>query len=182
MTRTLPWTIVAAGGLAATTLILSVTALASLSGAGTPLGFAETHDRRAYDLLVKSSAPEALEAAGVEAGRALALSPYNNSARLRLAYIDTVRRGGLGGEGLARLAQSYDLVSLDHTVAAWRVRFGLEHWRELTPELRKAVEAEALAFSRSGSQDVGMALVLQSVRNPEGRLAAALWAHTLARR
>lgn len=182
MTRTPPWKIVAAAGLAGTTLLLSAAALASLSGVATPLGFAETHDRRAYELLVKSSAPDALDAAAAQAERALALSPYNNSARLRLTYIDTVRRGALGGEGLARLAESYDLVALDYTVAAWRVRFGLEHWRELTPALRKAVEAEALAFTRAGSQDVAMTSVLQSIRNPEGRLAAALWAHALAGR
>jgi hypothetical protein len=182
MSRTLLWKIAAAGGLAATTLLLSMTAFASLSGVTTPINFAETHDQQAYDLLVKSSAPKALDAAGAQAERALELSPYDNSARLRLTYIDTVRRGALGGRGLARLAESYDLVALDYTVAAWRVRFGLEHWRELTPELRKAVEAEALAFSRAGSQDVAMASVLQSIRNPEGRLAAALWVQALARR
>lgn len=180
MSRPSPWKIAAAGVLTTGTLVLSATALASLLGASTPIGFAETYDKRAYALLTGPASPAALDSAASEASKALALSPYSNSARLRLTYIDTVRRGSLGPVGTAHLAKSYDLVPLDHTVAAWRVRFALEHWKELPPEARTAVETEARAFARTGSQDADVRAALGSIRSPEGRLAAALWLKTLA--
>ena len=175
------WRLGSAGALALAAAILSPMAIAGLSGVRTPIGFAEGHDKRAYSLLLASSKPSTLDLAAQEARAALQLSPYNNSARLRLTYIDTLRRGSLGPDGLAHLARSYDLIPYDHTVAAWRVRFALEHWRELTPEVRRAVEAEALAFSRANSRDANVRSVLTSVQDREGRLAAALWLRALAR-
>lgn len=187
MSRLRSWKSVAAPGLAAITLFASVGALAALGGLGGPfmwsrtVGFAESHDKRAHAILDRSTAPAALTQATAEVGRALALSPYSNAARLRLAYIDTVRNGRLGPVGRARLAQSYDLMPYDYSVAAWRVRFALEHWRSLTPELRGRVHAEALAFGRGGIHDVDMRGALQSIRDPAGRLAAALWLRELSR-
>jgi hypothetical protein len=182
------WKTAAAGGLAATALLLSVLALAALSGAPAPpfnsraLGFADPHERRANALLRHDRSARSLGAAAKEAQAALALSPYNNAARLRLAYIEAAsQEGRLGPAGLVHLTQSYDLVPFDHTVAAWRIGFALEHWEQLTPEVRGAVQAEAHAFSRSGSKDVNVQAVLRTIRNPAGRLAAALWLRELSR-
>jgi hypothetical protein len=164
---------------------LSGAALAALSGwpappfSGPALGFSEPHDRRAFDLLSGDQTPAALAGAEAEAKRALALSPYNNAARLRLMYIDAQRRGSLGPAGLQHLARSYDLVPLDYSVAAWRVGYALEHWSQLTPEVRAAVQNEALAFGRTDSRDANVRAVLGRIRNPEGRIAAALWLRTL---
>lgn len=186
MTRSKPWKLAAAAALAATTAILGGAGLAALSGVDAPpfgtrlLGFAEAHDKRAYGLLIASSTPVARSRAVAEAKLALALSPYSNSARLRIAYVDTISRGSLGPVGLGHLARSYDLLPYDHTVAAWRVRFALEHWDVLTPDLRAAVHTEAMAFARAGSQDANVRAVLPSIRNPSGRLAAALWLRELA--
>lgn len=175
MSRSRRWKVYAAAGLAALTLTGAGAALASLAGSPSPLDFAERHDRQAYAILTSAADAASLDAAEREVRRALALSPYSNSARLRLTYIDTVRRGSLGPAGMAQLSRSYDLVPLDHTVAAWRVRFALEHWDELSPALRKSVEAEAMAFGRTGSRDADVKASLAAVQNPEGRLAAALW-------
>jgi hypothetical protein len=43
------------------------------------------------------------------------------------------------------------------------------------------VFAEASAFGRAGSQDVNVRQALSNVRDPQGRLAAALWLRTLKR-
>jgi hypothetical protein len=143
-------------------------------------GFAQSHDRRAFRLIERSKSPADLDAASREIGRALALSPYSNPARLRLAYIDTVRHGRLGPAGLAELARSYDLIPYDNTVAAWRIRFALEHWRALTPELRASVHSEAMAFAMAYSADVDAGAVLPTIHDPAGRLAAELWLQELA--
>lgn len=175
------WKSAFAGALAAAGLALgSAGVLAQGRQAGPlmwlkSLGFAESHDRRAYKILDRRPQSPELSAAMAADRRALDLSPYNNAARLRLAYADTLKKGHLKGEGLDRFAESYSLVPFDYTVAAWRIAFGLEHWAELPPDVRRAVYAEAIAYGRSQSQDVGVPRVLQSVHNPEGRLAAALW-------
>jgi hypothetical protein len=111
----------------------------------------------------------------------MALSPYDNEARLRLVYIDALRHPPVSSIGVARLAESYSLIPYDYTVAAWRIRFGLEHWAALTPELRAAIYEEAMAFGRVGSQDVNVRPILQSIHDPQGRLAAALWLQLLNR-
>lgn len=169
------WKAVAIGVLAGVTLSASAAAVVSLRGGPAAIDFAERHDRKAYQLLTAASDRRTLEEASDEAELALALSPYSNSARLRLIYIDTVQRGSLGPDGLAHLERSYDLVPLDYTVAAWRVRFALEHWREIPPDLRRAAESEAMAFGRVGSKDADVRSSLASIHSPEGRLTAALW-------
>jgi hypothetical protein len=180
------WKITAAVIVAGAALLASGTALWALLAGGGPFmgsrlaGFAESHDRRAFRLIERSKAPASLDAASVEIGRALALSPYSNPARLRLAYIDTVRNGHLGAAGVAELARSYDLTPYDYSIAAWRIRFGLEHWRALTPELRASAHAEAMAFANAHSSDVDVPSVLRTIRDPAGRLAAELWLQELA--
>ena len=181
------WPLVTAAGVSAAALLLSIAGLAALLGQAGPfmgstlLGFATGHDQRAFDLLAHRPTPAGLAKAGAESEMALALSPYDNAARMRLLFADTTRHGRLTPAGLALFARSYDLIPYDYTVAAWRIGFGLEHWATLTPDLRSAVFAEALAFGRAGSQDVNVRAVLSNVRDPQGRLAAALWLQTLKR-
>jgi hypothetical protein len=183
--KRISWRLPAAAALVGGTLIATVLALLTLAGTPLPpfngksLGFSEPHERRAFELLTTDRSSAAAEA---EANRALALSPYNNAARLRLMYIDTQRRGSIGPVGLQHLTRSYDLVPLDYTVAAWRVGFALEHWGQLSPEVRTAVQSEVMAFGRTRSRDANVRAVLRTIRNPDGRVAAALWLRSLARR
>jgi hypothetical protein len=180
------WKTTATGVLAAGALLASGSAIWALSAQGGPFmwtrlsGFAESHDRRAFRLIDRSNSPADLDAASRAIGRALTLSPYSNAARLRLAYVDTVRHGRLGPAGVAQLARSYDLTPYDYSIAAWRIRFGLEHWRDLTPELRTSVHAEAMAFASGQSSEVDVKAVLRTIRDPAGRLAAELWLQELA--
>lgn len=179
------WKAVATAAVAGTALLSSGCALVALFFHAGPFmwsrtaGFAEAHDQVAHDVLDGPVSPAAFELAGREVDRALALSPYSNRARLRKAYIDVKRHGRLTPAGLTPFARSYDLLPYDHTVAPWRIRFALEHWEELTPELRTAVHTEALAFGRANSSDVDVRGILGKVRNPSGRLAASLWLREL---
>jgi hypothetical protein len=187
MSRPQRWKLTVAAILSGLTAVAGAGALVALSSPGEVLigpiavGLSGGFDEQAFRRLTASRSPAALDRASVEVTRALALSPYDNSARLRLTYIDTMRRGGLRTEGVVQLSKSYDLIPYDHTVAAWRVRFALEHWDALSPPEREAVRAEAMAFAKANSQSGEFRNVLQSVRNPSGRLAATLWLRALSR-
>lgn len=179
MTRSGRWKLAALGALAATAFAAGAMSIVTYAGGWVAVPLADVYDRRAYDLLNRSRDPAALDRAEVELNRALGLAPYSNTARLRLAYIDSLRHGTLSPAGRSYLSRSYDLVALDHTVAAWRIKFALEHWRELTPSLRDEVQQEAMAFGRLGSEDADVRAALKTVQSPEGRVAAGLWAQAL---
>lgn len=179
------WKLPAMVGLSVAAFLTSASAVAALAAQTGPfmwtgvLGFSKSHDQIAYRTLEHGQTPQALAQARTEIQRTLALSPYDNSARLRLVYVDSLRGGESTREGISKLAESYELVSYDYTVAAWRVKFALEHWESLPPDLRKSVFEEAMAYGRVGSQDANVLNALRSINNPQGRLAAALWLHAL---
>jgi hypothetical protein len=168
-----------------------VTALASLLGlvalhtgvtigaAPAVLGFAQGYEAKAYEVLTAKQTPGSLDVAAAEARQALAIAPYGNSPRLRLAYIDALQHGRLSPEGSRIFGQSYDLVPLDPDIATWRVAFGLEHWAELSPATRQAIQLEFTTFARFNSRDADMRGVPNTVKNPSGRLAVALWTRNL---
>jgi hypothetical protein len=184
MTRRLRWKPAALWGLAGLTLVASLPALAALIGQTGPLmtgagvGFSQAHDQRAFALLSTGAPLDRLKAE-TEARRALALSPYENAARLRLADAYAASGPPVDVQAIGQLATSYDLVQYDYTVASWRIAFGLANWGRLPPDLRRSVYAEAMAFGRANSRDVDVRRILQSIRDPQGRLAAALWLHAL---
>lgn len=144
------------------------------------LGFSQGYDEAAYRLLLDAPTSAEIAVADDKARQALALAPYENTARLRLAYIDVLKHGHLTAAGAKHFALSYDLMPADHNVAAWRIRFGLEHWASLTPEARAAVFGEVRTFARLGSREVNVREILSSIRDPRGRLTAALWLRSLA--
>ena len=145
------------------------------------IGLSQGLDEAAYRRLLDSPSVAELDWAAAKSRQALAVAPYENGPRLRLAYIETLRHGRLTPEGVQLFAQSYDLVPLDPNVAAWRIGFGLEHWASLTPDARRAVYEEAKAFHQLRSRDVDVRRVLRGVRSSSGRLAAALWLSSFER-
>lgn len=179
------WKVYGAVALPAAALLAAAAGLSAILGQAGPLmwsdslGVAAAHDQRAFQILQRSTGPQSAARAATEIRRALTLTPYDNAARLRLVYLDSLRPTGLDAEGLAAFARSYELMPYDYSVAAWRIRFGLEHWATLTPDLRSSVFAEAMAFGLAGSVDVNVGDVLRSIHDPQGRLAAALWLQVL---
>jgi len=179
------WKVTVATTLAAFAFLLCAAELAARLGQVGPLmwtplaGVAASHDEISFRILKQASTPEATSAARVEINRALALSPYDNQARLRLVYLDALHHRPLSPAGVELFEQSYSLLPFDYTVAAWRIRFGLEHWEALSPTLRDEIYQEAMAFARSNSQEVNIVPVLKSIDDPQGRLAAALWLRLL---
>lgn len=173
-----------AAAVASATALLAICGLISLntgSAVGLPpvaVAFTQGFEDAAYARLVESRSPSNLADARAFAEAALRLSPYANTARLRLAYVDTMSHGHLTPYGAKQFARSYDLMPIDADVAAWRVRFGLEHWEDLPAAARASVHDEALAFWRLGSRDVDMPAVLNTIQDPAGRLAVALWLHS----
>lgn len=113
--------------------------------------------------------------ARAEAATRLALerAPYDNAARMKLAYL-TAKNGQPSSETVVALERSYQLLPYDHYVAIWRIGFALENWQHLTPETKKSVEAEAFAFSRTARRSQLMA-VLRETRSPYGVVPATFW-------
>lgn len=118
--------------------------------------------------------PPDLDVAEAANRRAVALAPYDSSARLRIAHIDSLD-GRLDAEGLAALSLSYQLLPFDQYVSTWRIGFALNHWGDLTPEIRRAVEAETFAFAATGRRRE-LLTTLSAVRSPIGVVPATFWA------
>lgn len=172
------------GLLAAGALSLAALSLAALQGRPLPLGAATLRlstgeDLRAKQVLDTGASREQFDRAEADVRRAIALSPYNNTARLRMAWIDAQRTGRLGPGGVRLFAQSYDLAPYDVAVAKWRIPFALENWKAIPPNTRANVRVEALAFGRDGSRMADVRTSLRAVQNPSGRVSAALWQRRL---
>lgn len=135
-------------------------------------------ESRAAESALRSTPPD-LAAATLFTERALAQAPYDSRARLRLAHIDSLD-GDLSPDGVAALDMSYQLLPFDQYVSAWRVRFALNHWGLLSPELRKKVEAEAFAFAGT-TRRREMLSTLASVSSPTGVVPAAFWTKRMQR-
>lgn len=177
--------LVVAIGLVVTTTGLSALALQSLSGAPSRLGpvrldMAAGEDLQTWRILKASPGPAELAQAERHARRALQLAPFNNQARLRLAYISTQRERAFGPQAQKLLATSYVLIPFDLSIAASRTRFALDNWPMLLPEDRLAARKEAFAFNRSGSRTANIRNTLTLVSNPNGRLAAGLWLRSMS--
>ncbi len=156
--------------------LLGLDALSATGQTANPVTLAAGLDRRANAALAQGdlATAEALSAA------ALAQSPYDTSAWLRLALIDAQADGKVDAEGLKALATSYQLLPYDQYTVVWRIAFCLEHWPELTPEIRAAAKAEAMAFAKT-SQYGALQSALSRVERAEGRVIAALWSQRLKR-
>lgn len=144
---------------------------------GSPLVLAIGESRSA-EVALSAATPD-LTAATSATERALAQAPYDSRARLRLAHIDSLD-GDLSPDGLAALDMSYQLLPFDQYVSAWRVRFALNHWGLLSPELRKKVEAEAFAFAGTARRREMLA-TLAAVSSPTGVVPAAFWTKRMQR-
>lgn len=172
-------------GLAAATLACSAIGLAELSRASSPnrapvvIVLDAAEDGQARQIIDSAKTPADYARAAHHAQRALAQSAYNSNARLRLVFIDTLEHGRLTKEGERLLVQSYDLAPYDATVAAWRVRFALEHWGDLQPTTRVSVRKEALALGGVSSRTADIRNTLRSVHDERGRVVAALWLRRL---
>ena len=168
-------------GLASLTALIALNTGAAAGLGPFTLGSTDGYEKQAHALLLGTPTPADLDRAEALARKTLAISPYANTARLRLAYVDSLRHGAMTPEGVRLFVQSYELLPTDQNVAAWRIRFGLEHWAQLTPQARAVVQNEAMAFARARSANPPVRQILGSIRNPNGRLAAALWLRTLDR-
>ncbi len=112
--------------------------------------------------------------ARLEALSELAVAPMKADAWMRLAFVNATRAGRFDAATMAALQHSYVLCPIDPTVALWRIRFSLEAWEQLTPQLRQAVIQELSAIWRlNGSQGRIVQSVL-ATKNSAGRLAALL--------
>lgn len=171
----------AMGALAAATALASTWALVALNtgGEAPPMRIAAGYDRKAEPLLDGEALLRQTNRA--EAARlsraAIAQFPYDTSAWLRLAYVDSLDHGGLTPAGVALLKRSYDLVAVDPEVGLWRIRFALENSQALSPDLRASVRKEASALwknNRGPLHEMAPAII-----NPAGRLSLALWLQRL---
>jgi hypothetical protein len=175
--------LVALSVLAGATALASAWALVALNAGGEapPLRIAAGYDRKAEPLLRGAALMRpANRAQAAELSRkAIAQFPYDTSAWLRLAYVDSLDHGGLTPAGAGFLKRSYDLVAIDPFVGLWRIRFALENSQALSPELRASVRSETSGLWRNGENRESLHDMARSIANPAGRLSLALWLNRL---
>jgi len=152
-------------------LAASIVAPESVIGAWSPLAW--VHDRRAESLLEKAKpTPQDLQKAESESWTALSQAPVDDVAWLDLALNDRIRNGRLTSRGILYLERSYDVAPFGPDTSVWRIRFTLNNWAALTPELRKDVTDE---FKAEWTHAADQLQALQTqVNNPSGRLALGL--------
>ena len=149
------------------------------------LGFAVAagQDRAAEAWLRKPQTAFVFQNARTTTLKALERAPYDNSALLRLAYLDKLENAGvLGQGGLQALETSYDRVPLDPYVAFWRIRFVLESWEQVPVELRLKVQQEVFALASEPGHRWPLRKLMRHIGNPYGAMAAAFWRVQLAKR
>jgi hypothetical protein len=165
--------------LAGATLLAALLCLWALEGGGESapgVAVAVGYDRAADPAVSKSDWADAVRLSRAAVRR----YPYDISAWMRIAFVQS-KAGPMGPEAKAAIQKSYDLVAYDPDLAYWRVGFCLEHWSELTPEIRKAVSSEVHTVGADAGHRGKLIQVMRSVRDPAGRLAGAFWALDLAR-
>jgi len=145
------------------------------------MNIAAGYDRRAERLLRNPAQIDASARAQAErlSRAAIAQYPYDTSAWLRLAYVDSLEHGSLSPAGAGDLKRSYDLVAIDPFVGLWRVRFALENSQALSPEVRASVRNEAFALWRNSQNQPNLRGMLDTLHNPAGRLSLGLWLNRL---
>ena len=117
--------------------------------------------------------PEHLAIAEQATREELKLAPLTVDAWLRLAYIDSVRNPTLSPMGLDALKNSFDAARYDPVNCGVRDVLALNHWPELTPELREETLDEIKLTWRPpviAHQEV-IEEWRSEVKNPAGRLA-----------
>ena len=136
---------------------------------------------RASDLMVASStgsgANRTLRLARARAlsWAALRQAPCDTGAWLRLAEIDVATTGDLSPAGIAALRNSYRVAPIDPYQAFWRIRFVLEHWSGLPPDVMNDADREVGAVAASSMHRDRLATTLHDVASQHGRMIAALW-------
>jgi len=168
---------------------LSVAALVALNGGGearlgplTLMRLSAGYARPAEQLLATPSpSPRAVREASALSERALRQFPYDNSSWLRLAYADTLRNGRLTPEGVAILRRSYEIAGVDIYAGVWRISFILENSQSIPRDVRMSAKKEFETLWRDYHKRDDLQQMAVAVRNPAGRLSAALWLSGLKR-
>lgn len=106
--------------------------------------------------------------------RELAWGERRPSAWCRLAYARFSRSGRVDAGVEQALLKSYEVAAFDVDAFAWRVRFIFDHWREVSPVLRRHAMREARAFNSEWPTRPAMQAVAAEVRDPTGRFALKL--------
>ena len=138
------------------------------------------YDRQA-EAALRSKRPERNRTAIAASEAALRSAPYDTTALLRIAQIDRQSDGRLDATGLSAVAESYRRSPFDRSVALWRIRFCLESWDRLSPDVKRSVHDEVFAVATEPGHMWSLRTRLTGVRNRQGRMIATLWHLRIAR-
>lgn len=125
------------------------------------------------------AAPNPSPQAAAEAARlsraSLAQFPYDNSSWLRLAYADTLTAGRVTPPTVGLLRKSYEIAGVDIYAGVWRISFILENSQSIPRDVRASAKNEFQTLWRDYRKRDDLKQMAVAVRNPAGRLSAALW-------
>jgi hypothetical protein len=111
--------------------------------------------------------------------RRLELSPFDDGAWLRLAALEVETAGVFTPAARAAVETSYRYAPVDAAVARWRLAFVFEHWREVTPSIRKSAEMEMRSLGVWVENRRMLAELERQIADPTGRLAFHLLRQSL---
>lgn len=140
-----------------------------------PFQLAAGENRLADRLLDGHPGAAEFTRARIASKAALREAPYDTSALLRLAYIDQLQNGTLGGGGVEALRQSYERVRFDRAVGFWRIRFALENWQDIPLDLRLKVQQEVFVLASDPGHRWPLRFAFDKIHNPYGAIVASFW-------
>lgn len=179
-----PWTLTAAWALAAVTLLASAVGLWALQDGGEArvgpvvlMRMAPGYDQKAHELIFnRPNPPRADLALTAELSRkAVAQSPEDLGAWLRLVYADSRLNGALTAQDAAELGRSYDLIAIDPESGLFRIWLTLENAQAAPPALLNQVHAEVDALWLQPDRASQLKGMPSQISNPAGRLTLMLW-------
>lgn len=162
------WKIAAAAALAATSLVsavgFTVALAAPLQEVGPFSNLNWVHEIRAERALSGGDDEAALRHSDASIGQA----PMTAHAWARHAYIHARREDAMGPRAVEALAQSYAVAPYGPGISRWRVRFALDHWRDLPPDLQRSVWQELEVQTRFHRRRVRT--MRDQIADPSGRM------------
>lgn len=120
-------------------LVVSLGLAAPTSDMGQWTGLSPIREARAQAILARPSPGSAdIAQARQETMLSLQQSPSNATAWLRLAYLERAPDGRLSPASLNALDKSYGVAPFGPDNTRWRLGFILDHWSQVTPDLRQS--------------------------------------------
>ncbi len=109
-----------------------------------------------------------LQTASLETKAELSIAPVRQDGWVRLAKIDLKAHGKLTADGVTALSHAYDTVPYDLHPSSERLRFALQNFTALPPDLRDSVQDELSIWSAAPPLRQTLKSLKLQIKDPQG--------------